>query len=154
MKRSEVWSFWSHLLNVDPYKPYLQQDDHNHMFQMKKNRSHSMRFMLLTELTVGLLCAVVGIGQWVPLEGKSQCQTVESGVSTAQYSPQTWTPCLEHSTKFSTSFQLIWMSALTSEMGRLRSHLYHSLTLPHPNTGLHSPWMSASKWHFVCHQIA
>lgn len=35
--------------------------------------------------------------------GKSQCQTVKSRVSIAQYSPQTWTPCLEHSSKFSAS---------------------------------------------------
>ena len=45
-QKSNLWkglklrpeSFWSQLLNADPYKPYLQRDDHNHMFQMEKKQ--------------------------------------------------------------------------------------------------------------------
>lgn len=42
--------------------------------------------------------------------------------------------------------RLTWMSALTSEMGRPRSHLCHSPTLPHPCTHILARTMNACFW--------
>lgn len=83
---------------------------------------------------------------------KSQCDTVNFRVLITQYSAQMWTPCLEHSRKFSASLPADMNECfdLWNETTPLSSHIFAIRIHCSIHTHTHQIYLLPVKWHYVC----
>lgn len=139
------------------YKHFLEQDNQNHMLQMEKQAPLSAFYAIDWINRGSLVCANCCQTKTPTIGGKVSVK-LSSPESRSHNTPLRHGRLVWNIPESSQPpSQLIWMSALTSEMGRLCSHLCH-LPPSYIHVYIHSFIIQTMniyfvcKWHLLCDQ--